>query len=245
MDSSSTGGRAGDSSRVDSDKAAAAEAAVALVTSGMLVGLGSGSTSAHAVRALGVRVAAGLSIKAVSTSSVTRTLAAAVRIPLVSLEDIDAHGGAIDLTIDGADEIDPQLRLIKGAGGALLYEKIVAASSRRMVIIADVRKRVDKLGGVPLPIEVVPFGASLVLRRLRALGATAALRVGPGGAPFVTDGGHHIYDARIPGLGDDPAAIAATLDAIPGLVEHGLFLGFAEQAIIAQAGEVVVMNRPQ
>jgi len=216
----------------DDERRRAAEAALDEVRSGMKLGLGTGRTAAHFVTALGERVRAGLSVVGVPTSEKAGKLAESEGIPLTTL---DAEP-ALDLTVDGADEIDPELRLIKGGGGALLREKIIATASARMVVIVDAGKRVETLGAFPLPIEVVPFGLTATRRVIEAatarlgLSGDIALR---GGAetPFVTDGGHHILDAsfgRIP----DPEALAAALVAVPGVVEHGLFLGLASMAII-------------
>jgi ribose 5-phosphate isomerase A len=218
----------------DALKRAAAERAAALVRDGMRVGLGTGSTAAHLVAILGERVRGGLSIVAVPTSEATRRQAEAEGIPLTTLDDTPE----LDLTIDGADEIDGALRLIKGRGGALLREKIVAAASRRMIVIADGSKRVERLGRFPLPVEVVPFGLGATRRAVEAAFARSGcpaephLRRGADGAPFLTDGGHWILDAPL-GAIPEPEALAAALTAIPGVVEHGLFLGLAGGAILA------------
>jgi ribose 5-phosphate isomerase A len=221
---------------IDDDKRAAAEAALALVRDGMTLGLGTGSTAAWFVRLLGERVRAGLRVRGVPTSSATRALASSLGIELCTLADVPA----LDLAVDGADEIDPDLRLIKGGGGALLYEKIVASAAARFVVIADATKEVTRLGGVPLPVEVVPFAVPPVERRIRALGGEPALRMA-GDRPFVTDAGHHILDVRIDL--SDPAATATALRALPGVVEHGLFLDMAHEAITASAGRVAVRRR--
>jgi ribose 5-phosphate isomerase A len=216
----------------DDQRRRAAEAALDEVRAGMKLGLGSGRTASHFVKALGGKVRAGLSVVGVPTSEKAGQLAHSQGIPLTTL-DVEP---ALDLTVDGADEIDPELRLIKGGGGALLREKIVATASARMVVIVDAGKRVATLGAFPLPIEVVPFGLAATRRAIDAatgrlgLAGDIALR-GGADAPFVTDSGHHILDAsfgRIP----DPEALAAALAAIPGVVEHGLFLGLASAAII-------------
>ena len=218
----------------DDLKRAAAERAVALVADGMRVGLGTGTTAAHLVTRLGERVRQGLSIVAVPTSEATRRQAEREGIPLTTLDDTPE----LDLTIDGADELDSELRLIKGGGGALLREKIVAAASRRMIVIADGSKRVERLGRFPLPIEVVPFGlgatrlaVEAAIARSGCRGATR-LRTAPNGGPFHTDGGHYILDADL-GRIDRPDELASALAAIPGVVEHGLFLGLATGAILA------------
>jgi len=220
----------------DEDKRAAAEAALALVRDGMTLGLGTGSTAAWFVRGLGERVRSGLRVRGVPTSEATGALAQSLGIALCTLADVEE----LDLAVDGADEIDPRLRLIKGGGGSLLYEKIVAAAARRFVVVADGSKEVDRLGGVPLPVEVVPFAMAPVERRLRALGGTPLLRTA-GGRPFVTDAGHHILDVRLDLA--DPEAVAARLREIPGVVEHGLFLGMTDEALVARDGRVVRRGR--
>ena len=216
-------------------KRAAGRRAARLVEDGMRLGIGTGSTAAHFIAALGERVRDGLRVAGVPTSEATRAACEAAGIPMTGLDE----GGPLDLTVDGADELDGSLRLIKGGGGALLREKIVAAASRRMVVIADGAKRVERLGRFPLPLEVVPFGLGATLRLVEAAlartGCAGALRLrsAANGRPFETDGGHRIVDAalnRIP----DPEALAAELAAIPGLVEHGLFLGLATGAIVAR-----------
>ena len=218
----------------DALKRAAADRAAALVTNGMRLGLGTGSTAAYFVTALGERVRGGLDVVGVPTSEATRQQAEREGIRLTTLEDVPE----LDLTIDGADEIDDSLRLIKGGGGALLREKIVAAASRRMVVIADDAKCVDRLGRFPLPIEVVPFGLEATRRAIaRALDQTGnrgdlRLRSAANGGPFATDGGHYILDAHL-GRIDAPEVLAAVLVTIPGVVEHGLFLGLATGAILA------------
>jgi ribose 5-phosphate isomerase A len=218
----------------DQLKRAAAERAVALVRDGMRLGLGTGSTAAHFVAALGDRVRAGLAVVAVPTSEATRAQADREGIALATLDD----GPELDLTVDGADEIDGELRLIKGGGGALLREKIVAAASRRMVVIADGSKRVERLGRFPLPIEVVSFGlaatrlaVSAAIERAGCAGSLS-LRTAANGGPYVTDGGHLLLDADL-GRIDKPEDLAGALAAIPGVVDHGLFLGLASGAILA------------
>ncbi len=211
----------------------------------MKLGLGTGSTAAHAVRRLGERVAEGLDIVGVPTSEATATLAREVGVPLTTLDETPA----LDLTIDGADEFDPQLRLIKGGGGALLREKIVAAASSRMVVIADASKQVEMLGGFPLPIEIVRFGAvttRLAVEKVLAIcGCVGPLNLREAdGVAFVTDEGHLILDADI-GRIPEPERLAAYLAAVPGVVEHGLFIGLAELAIVAGNGTVThVTPRP-
>jgi ribose 5-phosphate isomerase A len=228
----------------DDLKRAAAERAAALVTDGMRVGLGTGSTAAHLVALLGERVRRGLTIVAVPTSEATRRQAEREGIPLTTLDDTPE----LDIAIDGADEIDGELRLIKGGGGALLREKIVAAASRRMIVIADGSKRVERLGRFPLPIEVVPFGLGATRRAVEAALARsgcrgdARLRTASDGKPFLTDGGHLILDAALGGI-SDPEALASALAAIPGVVEHGLFLGLATGAILATEAGLQELGR--
>lgn len=213
----------------------AAEAALSEVTSGMKLGLGTGRSADAFVRLVGEKVRGGdLDILAVPTSEKTARLAEAEGIALTTL---DAEP-VLDLTVDGADEIGPGLVLVKGGGGALLREKIVAAASRRMLVIADGSKIVDAVGAFPLPIEVVPFGMAATQAAIgevaEALGLSGPIVLrSEGGHRFVTDGGHHILDAsfgRIP----DPAALAAALNMIPGVVEHGLFIGLASAAAIGR-----------
>jgi ribose 5-phosphate isomerase A len=228
---------------VETLKRAAAERAVALVSSGMRLGLGTGSTAAHFVAVLGDRVRGGLDIVGVPTSEATRRQAEREGIPLTTLDET----AELDLTVDGADELDDALRLIKGGGGALLREKIVAAASRRMIVIADGSKRVERLGRFPLPIEVVPFGLAATRRAISAAvertGCRGDLRLrsAANGGPFVTDGGHFILDAHL-GRIDAPDALGAALATIPGVVEHGLFLGLATGAVLATEGRLVAIG---
>jgi ribose 5-phosphate isomerase A len=227
----------------DDNKRSAAAAAAEAVADGMRVGLGTGSTAAYFVAALGQRVAAGLDIVAVPTSEDTRERAEAAGIPLTTLDE----DPELDLTVDGADEVGPGLMLIKGGGGALLREKIVAAASRRMIVVADDSKRVAVLGAFPLPIEVVPFGLAATRRAIERAGEAAGcsgelrLRRGAGGEAFLTDSGHVILDAHF-GRIADPARLAASLAAIPGVMEHGLFIGLASEAIIAGTGGITRLS---
>jgi ribose 5-phosphate isomerase A len=222
----------------DVEKAAAAEAAVADVRDGMLVGLGSGSTAAHAVRAVGRRVAQGLRIECVATSRATESLARAAGLTVRPFEDV----ARLDLTIDGADEIDPQLRAIKGGGGALLREKVVAAASDRVSIIVDSSKPVARLGAFPLPVEVLPFAHAWVMRVLAGLGGAATRRQGADGSPYRTDQGNLIVDAAF-GRIEDPAALALRLSQVPGIVEHGLFLDEIDTVFVGRPGGVDVHRR--
>jgi len=214
----------------DQAKQAAAEAAVALVTEGMVVGLGTGSTAKFAVDALGRRTREGLRFVGVPTSEATAKQASALGIPLATLGEYPS----VSLTIDGADEIEGRsLGLIKGRGGALLREKIVAGASKQLVIVADASKLVEHLGSkMPVPVEVVPFGWQSTARRLERLGATATLR-----DSFTTDGGHFILDCAF-GTIVDPEALARQIDSVVGVVEHGLFIGMATSAFIATANGV-------
>jgi ribose 5-phosphate isomerase A len=225
----------------DAGKRAAGEAAAALVGDGMLVGLGSGTTVKYVIEALGRRVREGLRIVGVPTSTETEALALANGITLA-----EADAAMIDLDIDGADEVERgTLRLIKGLGGALLREKIVAESSRRFVVVADASKLVAMLGDkAPLPVEVVRFGHLATARRLADLGARPVLRLDRGGAPFVTDGGNVIFDC--PGFAPirDPFTLQRQLRAIAGVVETGLFIDRAEQAIIGAPDGSARVLRP-
>lgn len=221
-------------SEVERYKEQAAERALQHVESGMALGLGSGSTATHMIAGLARRLADRRlrDIVAVPTSEASADLARRLGIPLATLEERPQ----LDLAIDGADEIDPQIELIKGLGGALLREKIVAASARRLVIIADDSKLVARLGvRAPLPVEAIAFGLPLCARRLAELGAAPALRRVAGGAPFRTDEGNVILDCRFDGIAD-PAALGAAISAIPGVVAHGLFVGMAALAEVAGPG---------
>jgi ribose 5-phosphate isomerase A len=228
----------------DQYKRQAAEHAITLVEPDMTLGLGTGSTAAHLVELLGQRVREGLKVVCVPTSEATRAQAERLGIPLTDLDRCPS----LDLTIDGADEIDPALRLIKGGGGALLREKIVAMASDRMVVIADHSKRVATLGAFPLPVEIVRFGAGATRHLLEALAAEAGcsgqitLRTTPDGQPFVTDGGHLILDCAF-GRIAEPEALDEALKLVPGVVESGLFLGIADAAIVAGPNGVELQER--
>lgn len=199
-------------------KQAAALAAVAEIQPGMLIGLGTGSTAAYAITEIGRLVREGLAIRAVATSELTARLANAAGIAVIDLGDI----AAIDLAIDGVDEIDPEFRAIKGGGGAMLREKIVANAAQRMIAIADAGKRVQALGAAPVPLEVLPLARALVLRRARDLGCEPSLRQADGAA-YRTDQGNVVIDCRFAAI-DDPAELAHRLARIPGVLGHGLFL---------------------
>jgi ribose 5-phosphate isomerase A len=217
----------------DQEKEAACRAAAKLVRDGEIVGLGTGSTAHFAVVALGERVKAGLKIIGIPTSVQTGELARAVGIPLTTL---DEHP-EIDITIDGADEVDPQLRLIKGGGGALLREKVIAAASKKMVVVVDSSKVVPVLGKFPLPIEVISFARTVVEKKIVSLGGSPKLRAKPDGSPFITDNGNQILDCSF-GKIDDPAALALILSNTPGIVEHGLFIGLAKLALVGRGDRV-------
>lgn len=221
----------------DLEKEAAARASLRFVRDGNIVGLGSGSTAAYAVRLLGERVRAGLNIRGIPTSNHTRELAGSLGIPLITFSE----ARQIDVTIDGADEVDGDLSLIKGGGGALLHEKVVASASRQVVIIGDSGKLVQTLGKFPVPVEVISFAEPLVKREIEALGATVELRQADG-RPFVTDEGHHILDCHF-GRVSDPPALAERLSETPGIVEHGLFIGLATVALIARGREIIELSR--
>jgi ribose 5-phosphate isomerase A len=228
----------------ETQKRAAAARAVEFVRPGMRLGLGTGSTAKHFVELIGERVRSGLDIIAVPTSEATLADAQRYGIPLTTLDETPE----LDLTVDGADEIDCDLSLIKGGGGALLREKIVAAASARMIVIADQSKCVSTLGTFPLPIEVVTFGLSATRRALdkaiEGIQPPGPLmqRYAKDGHAFVTDGGHWILDAALARI-DDPAALAHALSDVPGVMEHGLFVGFAQMAIIGGADGVKIIER--
>ncbi|NOT41192.1 MAG: ribose-5-phosphate isomerase RpiA [Alphaproteobacteria bacterium] len=231
---------------IDDQKRAAAEAALEYVKPGMRLGLGTGSTAEHFVRVLAPRVKAGLKLTTVATSERTAALARELGITVADLDTV-RH---LDLTVDGADEVGPGLALIKGGGGALLREKIVAAASDRMVVIADEAKVVDTLGRFPLPVEVVPFAHVVTMERI----AEAAARCGCGqnlmrlrggeAHPFKTDSGNYIADCSADAI-PDPERLARMLEAIPGVVDHGLFLSMAIAALIGTPGGVRVIEPPR
>jgi ribose 5-phosphate isomerase A len=230
---------------MDDLKRQAAARAVEQVHDGMKLGLGTGSTAKHFVELLGERVRAGLKVIGVPTSEATRADAERCAVPLTTLEQVDR----LDLTVDGADEIDSNLELIKGGGGALLREKIVAAASDRMIVIADETKWVETLGRFPLPIEVIPFGLGATRRAIEAVFAENGVsgqmdvRKAKDGHAFVTDGGHWIVDAHLGRIPDSPR-LAAALNSIPGVVEHGLFIGLARTAVLAGPQGIRVVERP-
>jgi ribose 5-phosphate isomerase A len=230
---------------MDELKRQAAARALEHVENGMRLGLGTGSTAKHFVELLGERVRDGLKVIGVPTSEATRADAERCGVPLTTLDEIDR----LDLTVDGADEVDPALNLIKGGGGALLREKIVAAASDRMIVIADDSKWVAHLGRFPLPVEVIPFGLAATRRAIAevftqcGLSGEMKIRAGADGHAFVTDGGHWIIDTQLGTIRDAPR-LAALLGAIPGVVEHGLFIGLADTAVLAGSQGIRVFKRP-
>jgi ribose 5-phosphate isomerase A len=230
---------------MDGLKRQAAARALEYVQEGMKLGLGTGSTAKHFVELLGERVRAGLGVIGVPTSEATRADAVRCGIRLTTLDEVDR----LDLTVDGADEIDPDLNLIKGGGGALLREKIVAAASDRMIVIADETKWVETLGRFPLPVEVIPFGLKATQRAIAeafaecGVSGQMVVRKARDGHVFVTDGGHWIVDAHLGRITDAPR-LAGSLAAIPGVVEHGLFIGLAGTAMLAGPGGIRVIERP-
>ena len=221
-------------------KIEAARAALAHVEDGMRLGIGTGSTAEEFVRLLAERVEGGLKVNGVPTSERTAALCLKLGVPLASLDDMPE----LDLAVDGTDEIDPQLALIKGGGGALLREKIVGAASDRLIIIVDSSKPVDVLGGFPLPLEVLPFAHAWVTRAVAGLGADARLRRRADGAPFLTDQGNFILDADISEIAA-PTALANQLDLIPGIIEHGLFVSEIDCAFIGRGDQVNAVFKSQ
>jgi ribose 5-phosphate isomerase A len=224
---------------VEAEKKRAAVEAAALIEDGMLVGLGTGSTAQYAVLEIGSRVAAGLRMTGVATSRRTSALAERLSIPLLAMEDVPR----LDLTIDGADEVDPELRAIKGGGGAMLREKIVSSASDRMIVIADPSKLVPVLGRFPLPVEVLPFARASALRQLEGICPGVEQRRAAGGKPFLTDQEAFIFDLPL-GKIDAPQALAGRLESIPGVIGHGLFLDEVTTAIIGERGTTRVIDRP-
>jgi ribose 5-phosphate isomerase A len=222
----------------DLEKEVAARASLRFVRDGDIVGLGTGSTAAYAVRFLGEKVQAGLKIRGIPTSVRTQEAATSFGIPLTTLDAVQQ----IDVTIDGADEVGPHLQLIKGGGGALLREKIVASASRKVVIIADSSKQVPILGKFPVPVEVIKFAEALVVKKITAMGAQVKVRVDSAGKKFITDEGNHILDCHF-GQIPDPPALARKLETTPGVVEHGLFIGMASIALIGKGDQVVEVPR--
>jgi ribose 5-phosphate isomerase A len=222
----------------DLEKEAAARASLRFVKDGQVVGLGTGSTAAYFIQLLGQEVKNGLRIRGIPTSDRSREQAAGLGIPLTTLDECPA----IDVTVDGADEVDPQLRLIKGGGGALLREKIVASATKQLVIVADATKRVPVLGRFPLPVEVIKFARSVVVKKIETLGAEVGLRRGADGQPYLTDENNYILDCRF-GQIPDADGLARQLSDMPGVVEHGLFIGMASVVLVANGSEIVELRR--
>lgn len=220
------------------EKQAAARESLRFVRSGQVVGLGTGSTASYAIRFLGEMVGKGLAIRGVPSSVRTARLAESAGIPLTTLD----HSPSIDVAIDGADEIGPNLELIKGHGGALLREKILASVARQFIVIADSTKQVPFLGKATLPVEVIPFGETITASRVASLGARVNLRKDAAGKPFVTDGGHYILDCDF-GEIRNPVKIAAELDQMIGVVEHGLFLRMAGVVLIGKGAGTIELTR--
>ena len=220
-------------------KQIAGERSAEYVRDGMTVGLGTGSTAKFAIEAIGRRVAEGLNVRGVATSVASETLARGLAIPLLDLNDVER----IDVTVDGADEIDPQFDMIKGGGGALLREKMVAACTEMEVIVVDPSKEVDVLGrGFALPVEVLPFGWRTAARALASLGCAPELRMAADTA-FRTDGGHFILDCKFDEIAD-PAALEPVINNIPGVIENGLFVGLADVLIVGRDdGQATVRTR--
>jgi len=222
----------------DHAKELAAQKALEFISDGMIVGLGSGTTSTHFIKLLGGRVKQGLKIRGIASSNNSEQLAKSLSIPI-----IDFHqSSSIDVTVDGADEIAPGLALIKGGGGALLREKIVASASKKFIVVADSSKIVAHLGKFPLPIEVIPMAAPLVAAKLSALGIRPSVRHHPEGTEYITDEGNLILDCAC-GQILDPQALAASIRAIVGVVEHGLFLNMADLAIVSSEREIRLLNK--
>lgn len=222
----------------DLEKETAARASLRFIKDGQVVGLGTGSTAAYFIKLLGEQVKNGLRIRGIPTSDRSRELAMSLGIPLTTLEECQE----IAVTVDGADEVDPQLRLIKGGGGAALREKVVASATKQMVVVADASKRVQRLGRFPLPVEVIKFAQALVWKRISALGAQVALRTNADGTPYLTDENNHILDCRF-GEIRDPDGLARELSEMPGVVEHGLFIGMASVALFARGSQIEELKR--
>lgn len=223
------------------EKETAARASLKFVQDGQVVGLGTGSTAAYFIQLLGEKVKDGLRIRTIPSSDRSRQQAATLGIPLTTLDECPE----IDVTVDGADEVDPELQLIKGGGGALLREKIVASATRELVIIVDETKRVPVLGKFPLPVEVIKFARAVVSKKIQALGAQVSLRQSSDGKPYLTDENNYILDCRF-GQIPDADDLALRLSAMPGVVEHGLFIGMASVVLVAKSSEIVELRgRPR
>src|SRR6266851_4025347 len=219
------------------EKEAAARASLRFVRDGQIVGLGTGSTAAYFIQLLGDAVKNGLRVRGIPSSVRSREQAASLGIPLTTLDECQE----IDVTVDGADEVDPELRLIKGGGGALLREKIVASATKQLVIVADATKRVPVLGRFPLPVEVIKFAQPVVVKKIEALGAQVGLRRAADGKPYLTDENNYILDCRF-GKIPDADGLARQLSDMPGVVEHGLFIGMASVVLVANGSEIVELR---
>lgn len=222
----------------DQEKEAAARASLRFVRDGQIVGLGTGSTAAYFIQLLGDAVKNGLRVRGIPSSVRSREQAASLGIPLTTLDECQE----IDVTVDGADEVDPELRLIKGGGGALLREKIVASATKQLVIVADATKRVPMLGRFPLPVEVIKFAQAVVVKKIEALGAKVSVRREAEGRPYLTDENNHILDCRFEQI-SDADRLARQLSDMPGVVEHGLFIGMASVVLVANGSEIVELWR--
>jgi ribose 5-phosphate isomerase A len=222
----------------DHAKELAAQKALEFIQDGMIVGLGSGSTATHFIKLLGARVQQGLRVRGIPSSKNSEILAKSLSIPIIDFQQTST----IDVTIDGADEIASGLALIKGGGGALLREKIVASASKKFVVVADSSKIVQHLGKFPLPVEVIPMAAPLVAAKLSALKIRPRVRQQSSGGDYITDEGNLILDCDC-GQILDPPALAAQIRAIVGVVEHGLFLNMADLAIVSSETEISILSR--
>jgi len=223
---------------VDKAKELAAHRSLEFIQDGMVVGIGTGTTATYFIKLLGERVKQGLKVRGISSSKASEELARSLGVAMIDFHEATE----IDVTIDGADEVTHQLDLIKGGGGALLREKIVASASKKFVIVADSRKLVEKLGKFPLPVEVIPMAAPLVAKKLDALGIRPSVRRASSGGDYITDNSNLILDCAC-GEIDDPHKLAAEIRAIVGVVEHGLFLGMANVALIASETDVSELTR--
>jgi ribose 5-phosphate isomerase A len=222
---------------IDKEKELAGFAVAEFIEDGMILGLGTGSTFYYAIQKIGEMVKEGLQIKAVSTSSSTDRLAESLNIPLLSIDDVEE----IDLTIDGADEVDPDFNGIKGGGGALLFEKVVAKSSKKNLWVVNAAKMVDKLGAFPLPIEIVPYALVNVFKKLERKGYNPKVRM-KDGEKYITDSGNNIIDAGL-GIIEDPEKLEVELNMIPGVVENGLFLDVVDIVIVGKGEGVEVIRK--
>jgi ribose 5-phosphate isomerase A len=227
-----------DLKRADQEKEAAARASLRFIKSGQVVGLGTGSTAASFIRLLAEQVKNGLLIRGIPTSVRSQELAESLGIPLTTLDECQE----IDVTVDGADEVDAELRLIKGGGGALLREKVIASATKHLVIVADATKQVPRLGKFPLPVEVIRFAQALVAKKIAALGADVRLRLQANGTAYVTDESNYIFDCRFGEIADADN-LARQLSDMPGIVEHGLFIGMASTVLLAKGDEIVELHR--